>query len=31
MHLGARVILACRSMEKANKAVEDIKNNPSSR
>ncbi|KAG5312077.1 RDH12 dehydrogenase, partial [Acromyrmex insinuator] len=28
---GARVILACRNMEKANKAVEDIKNNPPSR
>ncbi|KYN29237.1 Retinol dehydrogenase 11 [Trachymyrmex cornetzi] len=28
---GARVILACRSMERANKAVEDIKNNPPSR
>jgi len=28
---GARVILACRDMEKANEAVEDIKNNPSSR
>ncbi|KYN36938.1 Retinol dehydrogenase 11 [Trachymyrmex septentrionalis] len=25
---GARVILACRNMEMANKAVEDIKNNP---
>ncbi|XP_012222963.1 retinol dehydrogenase 11-like [Linepithema humile] len=25
---GARVILACRNMEKAKKAVEDIKNNP---
>ncbi|XP_011881888.1 PREDICTED: retinol dehydrogenase 12-like [Vollenhovia emeryi] len=25
---GARVILACRNMEKTNKAVEDIKNNP---
>ncbi|XP_071563304.1 retinol dehydrogenase 12-like [Temnothorax nylanderi] len=28
---GARVILACRNMEKTNKAVEDIKNNPPSR
>ncbi|KAG5327691.1 RDH11 dehydrogenase, partial [Pseudoatta argentina] len=28
---GARVILACRNMETTNKAVEDIKNNPSSR
>ncbi|KAG5347929.1 RDH11 dehydrogenase, partial [Acromyrmex charruanus] len=28
---GARVILACRNMERANKAVEDIKNNPPSR
>lgn len=28
---GARVILLCRNMEKANKAVEDIKNNPPSR
>ncbi|KAG5323352.1 RDH11 dehydrogenase, partial [Pseudoatta argentina] len=28
---GARVILACRNMEKANKAVEDIKSNPPSR
>ncbi|KYQ55823.1 Retinol dehydrogenase 12 [Trachymyrmex zeteki] len=28
---GARVILACRNMEKTNKAVEDIKSNPPSR
>ncbi|CAL1675392.1 unnamed protein product [Lasius platythorax] len=28
---GARVILLCRNMEKMNKAVEDIKNNPPSR
>ncbi|XP_011259620.2 retinol dehydrogenase 12 isoform X2 [Camponotus floridanus] len=28
---GARVILACRNMEKANEAVKDIKNNPPSR
>ncbi|XP_070167746.1 retinol dehydrogenase 12-like [Polyergus mexicanus] len=28
---GARVILACRNMEKANEAVVDIKNNPPSR
>ncbi|KAL6255946.1 hypothetical protein P5V15_013183 [Pogonomyrmex californicus] len=28
---GARVILACRNMKKANQAVEDIKNNPPSR
>ncbi|XP_036145704.1 retinol dehydrogenase 11 [Monomorium pharaonis] len=28
---GARVILACRNMEKTNKVVEDIKNNPPSR
>ncbi|KAG5327692.1 RDH11 dehydrogenase, partial [Pseudoatta argentina] len=28
---GARIILACRNMERANKAVEDIKNNPPSR
>ncbi|XP_011689558.1 PREDICTED: retinol dehydrogenase 12-like [Wasmannia auropunctata] len=28
---GARVILACRDIEKTNKAVEDIKNNPPSR
>ncbi|XP_018370328.1 PREDICTED: retinol dehydrogenase 11-like [Trachymyrmex cornetzi] len=28
---GARVILACRNMEMANKAVKDIKNNPPSR
>ncbi|XP_011880623.1 PREDICTED: retinol dehydrogenase 13-like [Vollenhovia emeryi] len=27
---GARVILACRNLEKTNKAVEDIKNNPPS-
>jgi len=31
MYLGARVIPACRNMKKANKAVEDIKNNPPSR
>lgn len=31
MHLGARVILACRNMEKASEAVKDIKNNPPSR
>ena len=31
IYLGARVILACRNMEMANKAVEDIKNNPPSR
>lgn len=29
--LGARVILACKNIEKANKAVDDIKNNPPSR
>ncbi|XP_036145708.1 retinol dehydrogenase 12-like [Monomorium pharaonis] len=27
---GARIILACRNMEKTNKAIEDIKNNPPS-
>jgi len=28
MHLGARVILACRDVEKAKQAVECIKNKP---